>query len=308
MTTLISALLPIVVTISLGFFAGWHKDFSQEQSSVLNRMVMLYALPMSLIAGILTIKRADLLANLPLFMWLFLAMIGGYFLFLLFFRFILKNDIGIAALRALSISGPAIPFIGTSVLTTLFNAQEASLTVAIGSILMNLIQVPITIMLLSVSSKKDQKSSLMTSIKSALAEPVVWAPIASFILVLLGFELPTEFKESFMLLGQSTSGVALFASGAILFAQKVSISKDVVLNVLSKNILVPLVLMFLMIWTSNTKSLIDLVTITMAIPTASIPVILSVQYQTYEKETSSTLFFSTILSVVSMGCLIVFLK
>jgi malonate transporter and related proteins len=49
--TVIGTLLPIVVTLVLGFFAAWHKDFSTDQASVMNRMVMLYALPMSLFAG-----------------------------------------------------------------------------------------------------------------------------------------------------------------------------------------------------------------------------------------------------------------
>lgn len=55
MTTLITVLLPIVVTLGLGFFAGWHKDLTQGQSTILNRVVMLYSLPMSLAAGILSI-------------------------------------------------------------------------------------------------------------------------------------------------------------------------------------------------------------------------------------------------------------
>ena len=41
--------------------------------------------------------------------------------------------------------------------------------------------------------------------------------------------------------------------------------------------------------------------LTMAIPTASIVVILAVQYQAAEQEMASTLFFSTLLSVVTMG-------
>lgn len=41
--------------------------------------------------------------------------------------------------------------------------------------------------------------------------------------------------------------------------------------------------------------------LTLAIPTASICVILAVQYQAAEQEMASTLFFSTILSVVTMG-------
>jgi malonate transporter and related proteins len=44
--------------------------------------------------------------------------------------------------------------------------------------------------------------------------------------------------------------------------------------------------------------------LTLAIPTPSLPVILAVQYRTAEQEMASTLFFSTIISVVSMGVFI----
>lgn len=39
--TIVAALLPIVITLMLGFAAGWHHDFDAKQASVLNRMVML---------------------------------------------------------------------------------------------------------------------------------------------------------------------------------------------------------------------------------------------------------------------------
>ena len=35
--------VPIVVTMLLGFIAAWHHDFDEKQASTLNRMVLLYA-------------------------------------------------------------------------------------------------------------------------------------------------------------------------------------------------------------------------------------------------------------------------
>jgi malonate transporter and related proteins len=43
------------------------------------------------------------------------------------------------------------------------------------------------------------------------------------------------------------------------------------------------------------------IVLSIAIPTASICVILAVQYKVAEQEMASTLFFSTIFSVVTMG-------
>jgi malonate transporter and related proteins len=43
--TIISALLPVVVTVLLGFLAGWNEDFTGEQANVPTRMVLRYRNP-----------------------------------------------------------------------------------------------------------------------------------------------------------------------------------------------------------------------------------------------------------------------
>ena len=45
MNAVIGALLPLIVTLGLGFFAAWRHKFTPEQALVLNRVVLLYALP-----------------------------------------------------------------------------------------------------------------------------------------------------------------------------------------------------------------------------------------------------------------------
>lgn len=104
-----------------------------------------------------------------------------------------------------------------------------------------------------------------------------------------------------MLLGQATGGVALFAVGAVLFAQKVSVSREVIINVLSKNIVLPAIILCAMFLLGLPAADNGLVSVTLAIPTASIAVIFAVEYKTAEQEMASTLFWSTILSVITMG-------
>ena len=66
MNAVVGALLPLIVTLGFGFFAGWRHDFTPAQASVLNRMVLLYALPLMLFAGMVTIKRGTLTSDLGL--------------------------------------------------------------------------------------------------------------------------------------------------------------------------------------------------------------------------------------------------
>ncbi len=303
--TIVTALLPIVVTLLLGYFAGSRHDFSQDQASVLNRMVMLYALPLLLFTGILSTPLSEISKSMDVFLWISIGMVGGFILVFLISRFVFKSDSKVAALRAIAIAGPAVPFVGTPVLGVLFPI-DADLAIAAGSILMNLIQVPLALVFLVgnegvAGEKKSPLEIAFGSIKNAVLQPVVWAPVLAFVLLLIGLDMPKFLKGSFMLLGQATGGVALFAVGAVLFAQKVSVSREVIINVLSKNIVLPAIVLCAMFLLGVPSVDNGLVSVTLAIPTASIAVIFAVEYKTAEQEMASTLFWSTILSVITMG-------
>ncbi|MFQ1062764.1 AEC family transporter [Bordetella trematum] len=309
--TIITALLPIVVTLMLGYFAGWERSFSQDQATVLNRMVMLYALPLMLFAGILSTSLSAITQNIPLFVWTAVGMVGGLILVFVLSRFVFRSSAQLAALRAIAIAGPAVPFVGTPVLGVLY-PNGADIAIATGSLLMNLVQVPLALIFL-VGGQQDasapRKSALAIaggSLLNAIRQPVVWAPVLAFILLLSGLELPRSLKGSFTLLGQSTGGVALFAVGIVLFSQKVSVSLPVIVNVISKNLLLPGIILALMLVFGVAATERGLVSVTLAIPTASIAVIFAVEYKCGTQEMASTLFWSTLLSILTMGMFIWF--
>ncbi|WP_025515624.1 AEC family transporter [Bordetella trematum] len=309
--TIITALLPIVVTLMLGYFAGWERSFSQDQATVLNRMVMLYALPLMLFAGILSTSLSAITQNIPLFVWTAVGMVGGLILVFVLSRFVFRSSAQLAALRAIAIAGPAVPFVGTPVLGVLY-PNGADIAIATGSLLMNLVQVPLALIFL-VGGQQDasapRKSALAiagASLLNAIRQPVVWAPVLAFILLLSGLELPRSLKGSFTLLGQSTGGVALFAVGIVLFSQKVSVSLPVIVNVISKNLLLPGIILALMLVFGVPVTERGLVSVTLAIPTASIAVIFAVEYKCGTQEMASTLFWSTLLSILTMGIFIWF--
>ena len=54
---ILGALLPMLFTFLLGFIAGWRHDFEAKDASILNRMVLLYAVPLALFAGTVTLSR-----------------------------------------------------------------------------------------------------------------------------------------------------------------------------------------------------------------------------------------------------------
>lgn len=311
--TIVGALLPIVVTLLLGFAAGWHHDFDGKQAPVLNRMVMLYALPLSLFAGMIGISRDEVLSEGPLALAILAGMAGSYAVVLLIARYLQRRDIRTSSLQALAITGPAVPFVGVSVLGHLFGTDSV-VPISVASIVMNLIQVPATLMLLAAgtaqeirkggSGKPEDAPSLADHVVHAVREPVVWAPLVGLAFVLTNLRLPAAIHDSFMLLGSATGGVALFASGIVLFSRKVSLDGHVVLSVVARNVVIPGLMLALLPLTGMSPETTREAVLTLAIPTASIAVILAVQYQTAEQEMASTLFFSTIFSIVSMGAFI----
>ncbi len=68
----------MVVTFLLGFVAAWSHDFGSKDASILNRMVLRYAVPLALFAGTVTTSRAQLGLDIPLIIALCIAIIGLY--------------------------------------------------------------------------------------------------------------------------------------------------------------------------------------------------------------------------------------
>ncbi|AAV89312.2 putative auxin efflux carrier [Zymomonas mobilis subsp. mobilis ZM4 = ATCC 31821] len=303
---IISALLPIIITLMIGFFAGWRGEFTANQASTLNKMVLRYALPMTLFSGILSLPKTQILSSGSAAIILLLAMAGGYLITLGIGYFVCQRPVNESALLALSVSAPAVPFVGITVLGHLFGTASTIL-VSICSLMMNLVQVPVTIFLLSAYSPKKNTdkiatdSSFFSHIRHAFTEPIVIAPILALICVSLSIPFPETLKSSLMLLGKATGGVALFSSGIILFSRKVILSKTVASLVLSKNIIIPTAVLVLASINKTPPLIIEQTTITMAIPSAAITTMLAIRYQLMEQDMASTLFFSTILSIISMG-------
>jgi len=309
LNTVIGALLPIIVILLMGFFSGWHKDFKGAQAAILNRVVMLYALPLLLFAGTVTVPRAVLVQDVPLALWIVGGMLGSYFVVLAVAHWVFGRDLGASSLQALAISGPSAPQIGVFVLGHLFDPKSTSIPVVSASMAMTLVQIPICLMLLSHGSPSSPETGggiavLFRRVLLSVREPIVWAPVCAIILVVAGVRLPQSVVGSMLLLGNATTGVSLFASGIVLFSRRVSINRVVVGNTLARNVVVPALFWGVLAVAGLPAVATREALVTIAIPTTSIVVILAVQFKTAEREMASTLLFSTVTSILTMGAFI----
>lgn len=309
LTTVIGALMPVVVTLLLGVAAAWHHDFDDKQASVLNRMVMLYALPMLLFAGMVAIPRHQLTGDVVLAGVIVMTMTLSYIVPLVVARNIFGRDLATSALQALAIGAPSFAFVGFPVLGYLFGTDAATIPVAVSGLTMNLVQFPASMVLLTIATAGKNgtdgpKTSLFGHVLDAFKQPVVWSPILAFIIMMLDFDIPDPIRKSLELLGKTTGGAALFAAGIILYSHRVTFNSKVAVSAASRNLVIPALVGAIVFLLGMRPEIGKETVLAMAIPTSSVCVILAVQFQTAEQEIASTLFFSTILSLPTMGLFI----
>jgi malonate transporter len=367
MNAVVGALLPLIVTLAFGFFAGWHHDFTPAQASVLNRMVLLYALPLMLFAGMVTIKRSTLTSDLGLAAAITAGLLGTYLVTFLIVRFALHRPAGVSALTALAVGAPAIPFAGVVVLGYLYGPSLSAVPVAVGALVLNVIEVPVTLVLLSAatgtaaaaaasaaappvalpvvqqpqhqltlplrpaiaagsagqtaSATQPQAAPASTAsprpaasaaargglgqhVRSAVTAPVVWAPVLALVLVLAGVPLPEVLVNAMKLLGSATTGVALFATGIVLFAQRITVSRFVVGAVAARNVVAPALLWVILAAIGMAHTDLRLAVLANALPAPAAAVIFAVQYRQGQREMASVVLFSSVGSLLTLAAFI----
>lgn len=315
---ILSALLPAIITIMLGYFAAWHHDFSQDEVPTLNRMVMTYALPLALFVGVFGAGRADLLSSVPLLIFLLAAIVGTYIFVLLVAVFLFHHPPGLSALRALMASGPSTAFVGVPVLGHLYGAT-ANIPIAVGSIIIVIFLVPATLVLLELDAARSEqalagadgaattavhRADIPGTIMKSLKQPIVWLPSAGVLMVLLGVDLPQVVDQSLSLLGHSSSGVALFASGIILAGYKVTFTVPVLSLVFIKNVLQPALVCLGMLALGFENPILGQTVVTTALPAVALVVMLAVQFRTAIPEAASALLISTFGSLLTISLFI----
>jgi hypothetical protein len=316
--TILSTLLPVIVTLLLGFVAAWHHDFNTKDATILNRMVLTYAVPLSLFVGTVGTTRAELVQSIPLALALFVGIVGMYAAVFLVSRFMFRIPIGMSALAALIASGPAVPFNGPAILGGLFGDASAAVPIAVASIVVNISIVPVTIFLLTLESTRKPvplgasanpavagpapaNSVLLEHLVETIKKPLVWFPILGFVLVLLNVHVPDLAGHSLLLLGHASAGVALFAAGIVLAAYKIKFDRHTLLLVLLKNVVQPALVLGGLLFLGFGRPVVPQAVVTTAISTMPITVMLALEYKLGEEHAPSVLLISTLASLFTVG-------
>ena len=135
-------------------------------------------------------------------------------------------------------------------------------------------------------------------------EPIVWAPVLAFVIVLSGAGIPHLIVHSLSMVGHAAGGAALFGSGIVLASLKIKVNRHVLFLVFLKNVVQPALVLGGLRWLDYGNPIVSKAVLTTAIPSMPMVIMLAVQYRAAEAEIVSAVFLSVIGSVITMGAFI----
>lgn len=310
--------LPAIATVLLGYVAAWHHGFSRAEASILNRMVLTYPLPLAMFVDTISTPRAALIADLQLLLVLSAAILGVYCAVFLVWRFLLRFTLAESVLAALISSAPNGGYVGMWVLGELYRGHSG-IPIAISSLLNWLIVTPVTIVFLTydqtavtrrtrsvgahsgIAAASPLPSGVAapptSAILSTLKQPIVWAPIVGFAMLLIGLPVPLLGAN---LLSHACAAVALFASGIILSGYALLTSRQVVALVFVKNIAQPALVWVAVFFLGYSKPLLSETVVSTALPALVLTLLLGLQYRVAEQQAASTLLLSMLFSLITV--------
>lgn len=307
----LGVLLPVLFVLALGFWAGRTKRFDSDQVAGLNELVLDFAFPALLFVGIARASRATLFEDAPYVLALLIATLGLFIVVALVSVFVLRHDIGAAAIQSASITYSNASFAGIPILTPLFGVSSL-LAIAIAALILNITITPLLTTMLEYnrqSAVDGAKRSLAALIRASLAgsfsRPFVVAPILATIFVLFGIGIPKEIDNMLALIGSATSGVALFVAGIILGTYHINVTMETLGNVTVKSVVQPVVMGLLVAGFAIAKPLGSEAVLICAIGTAVMPPMLAMRYKVYEAEAAATFLFTTVAMIVTVPIAIV---
>jgi malonate transporter len=307
-TILLNSLLPIFAVMALGYFAGWVRDIDNQHVGELNALVMDFALPASLFVATATTPSATLLAQWPLLLTLAISMLALYALSYWMQRRLFALGSTEASVQALTIAFPNYAAAGLPLIAAVFAPSRTiyvALAVASGSILLS----PLTLAILEAdkASAGGSKGSglVFRAVGRSLLNPVVLSPIIGIAVAFLRIPIADAVRESFMLIGQATGGVALFLTGLILSSQSLVVDRNVISGALLKNMAQPLFVIGLVVLLPMHKDTARAAILLTALPSGFFGALFGLRYGVESHAAGSTLIVSTILSALTLTAVVI---
>lgn len=165
---LVEDIIPIIVIMALGYVCGKLRYFDDDQRQGLNKVVLNIALPAALFVSIVKASREMLAADVVLTLISLIGVVGMFMLSYFLCRLIFKHSIQEAAICALIAGSPTIGFLGFAVLDPIYgNTVDTNLVIAIVSIVVNAVTIPIGMYLINLGQAKAHEKAALAAADGA---------------------------------------------------------------------------------------------------------------------------------------------
>lgn len=286
--TLLSALIPILFIIAIGFVARKKKYVNGSAGENISAIVLKYTLPALLFYTFATTPIRDIWNGDFVFAMLFATLVSYGITF--FYTLKVQKSMGDAGIAALAVGWPNTVFLGLPLLILLFGTP-AILPIALGGIIILLTIFPLTLICLEKGSKGEGNALIKAGLHK---NPILLASLVGIMCAALNIHVPEVILNSAKLLDMPTATIALFATGIAIADNPIVITWHIVVNMLLKNIFQP-ILGILCVYIFHMHGFwAGMLILSLACPSANMAVMLSLKYRTYEQEAVSTIIFSTI--------------
>lgn len=303
-----TALLPVFFVLVLGYGAGKRKVIDNQNVASINHLVMYFAIPASLFVSIASKERSDITSHGTYIAVVAIAMLVVYAVTLWLQLKVFGLDKGSAAVQSLTAAFPNYASIGLP-LSSAIIGNEGAIAVAIGIAIGSMTVSPLTMALLEDAKLgPDAPGSTLSRFGSALGrsvrKPIFCAPVLAFVLVLAGAHMPDLVETTLTLIGAAGAGAALFLTGLMLSAQKVTFHANVAWGIVAKNALMPLFVWGLCVLFGLDELMTTKAVLLTAIPSGFFGLVFGANFGVRPKVAGSTLMLSTVVGIVSLSVVI----
>lgn len=292
-------LLPIFCILFLGYVTGKKYIFSADNASAFNKFVLDYALPAALFVSIVKADRSILFGDMAVTSASVIILFICYLLSFVSCLKLFKRTKEESAVGALIAGSPTVGVLGYAVLAPIFSTDTTTgVIVAIVAIVQHILIIPFGLYLLHPKDDNGNKKHSNPLI-AALKEPVVFIPMIAIILVFAGIKFPPALDPSLNLIGQTKSGIAVFAAGITLSIQKLELSAEIAYNTILKLILMPAIALVIGLAFSLRSDVLQMLVLICALPPSFSGVIIGSRYKVYAETGTSSLAMSMLFFLIA---------
>ncbi len=298
---ILHALTPVVFGIALGWVAGRLGILDTDRIRVISVYIVKVALPIALFVGTFSFKPNQL-ENVSYLLTLLIALLVPWLIGLGVGFKAFRYQPPAAGILALNCAFPDMAYFGVPVVGVILGAGGL-LPVVVGNIIVSVLVVPMTMVLLTrkEGAASGGKLALFGDVRSAVSQPLVWAPLLGAVLVMTGCTLPELATSSLELIAKTAGGTGLFALGVMLNGLTFRFNREVAFVLILKNFLMPGLALGIAWALGLSGDLAKGAVLVVACPCATANAMFASTYRVCEESTTAAVLASTIAAIPTMA-------